>query len=87
LDRDGSLRIDQATGSSAWQPCDKCSRLAVLVALVVVALQDADVRILIGRELLPILARALPPPRLVAPQAGATLRVDRYALAGDDLKL
>jgi hypothetical protein len=52
-----------------------------------VALQDADVRILIGRDLLPILACALPPPRLVAPQAGATLRVNRYALAGDDLKL
>jgi tetratricopeptide (TPR) repeat protein len=50
-------------------------------------LQDADVRILIGRDLLPILARALPPPRLVAPQAGATLRVNRDALAGDDLKL
>jgi hypothetical protein len=51
------------------------------------ALQDADVRILIGRDLVPILARALPPPRLVAPQAGATLRVNRDALAGDDLKL
>jgi hypothetical protein len=52
-----------------------------------VALQDADVRILIGRDLVPILAGALPPPRLVAPQAGATLRVKRDALAGDDLKL
>jgi tetratricopeptide (TPR) repeat protein len=51
------------------------------------ALQDADVRILIGRDLVPILARALPPPRPVDLQAGATLRADRDALAGDDLKL
>ena len=50
-------------------------------------LQDADVRILIGRDLLPILARALPPPRLVAAQAGATLVVNRDALAGDEPKL
>jgi hypothetical protein len=50
-------------------------------------LQDADVRILIGRDLVPILARALPPPRPVAPQAGPTLRVSREAFASDDLTL
>ena len=50
-------------------------------------LQEADVRILIGRDLLPILARALPPPRLAAAQAGATLVVNRDALAGDEPKL
>lgn len=64
------------------------SRFEGLAAQVKPArLQDADIRILIGHDLLPILASALPPPRLVAPQAGATLRVNRDALAGDDLKL